>query len=116
MKKQVLEAIATLIGVTVGAGIMGIPYVISKSGLMIGAAHILVIGFLMLFVNLFLTEIVLRTKGSHQLTGYAEKYLGRAGKWIMACTMVIGVYGALIAYLIGGGSALSSIFGGDIFW
>jgi amino acid permease len=116
MKKPVFEAIATLVGVTIGAGIMGIPYVISKSGLIVGAAHILVIGLLMLFLNLFVAEIVLRTKGNHQLMGYAAKYLGKTGKWIMALSMVIGVSGALLAYLIGGGSALSSIFGGDIFW
>jgi tyrosine-specific transport protein len=116
MKRPVLEAIATLIGITIGAGIMGIPYVISKSGLVVGMLHILVIGFLMLFVNLFLAEIVLRTRGNHQLTGYAAKYLGNAGKGLMAFSMVIGVYGALLAYLIGGGSALGSIFGGDIFW
>ena len=116
MKKATFEAIATLVGVTIGAGIMGIPYVISKSGLLVGLINIAVIGFLMLFVNLFMAEIVLRTKGNHQLTGYAAKYLGKTGKWLMAISMVIGVSGALLAYLIGGGSALSSIFGGDIFW
>jgi tyrosine-specific transport protein len=116
MKRPVLEAIATLIGITIGAGIMGIPYVISKSGLLIGTLNILVIGVLMLFVNLFLAEIVLRTKGNHQLTGYAAKYLGNIGKGLMAVSMIIGIYGALLAYLIGGGSALSSIFGGDMFW
>jgi tyrosine-specific transport protein len=116
MKRPVFEAIATLVGITVGAGIMGIPYVISKSGLLIGMLNILIIGFLTLFVNLFLAETVLRTEGNHQLTGYAAKYLGNAGKGLMAFSMVIGIYGALLAYLIGGGSALGSIFGGDIFW
>ncbi len=104
-------AITTLVGTIVGAGILGIPYVISKAGVLYGFFLILLIGFAFLYLNLFAGEVVLRTKGLHQLTGYAEKYLGKSGKVFMAVSMVINIYGALIAYLIGEGSALKSIFG-----
>ena len=113
MKKEVLEAIATLVGVVIGAGILGIPYVVSKSGFLVGALNIIVIGLLVLFVNLFMGEVVLRTKGNHQLTGYAEKYLGVSGKVLMTISMIIGNYGALLAYLIGEGEVLSAVFGGN---
>jgi len=116
MKKEVLEAIATLVGVVIGAGILGIPYVVAKSGFLVGALNIIVIGLLVLFVNLFMGEIVLRTKGNHQLTGYAEKYLGMNGKMLMTVSMLLGNYGALLAYLIGEGRVLSAIFGGDAFY
>jgi tyrosine-specific transport protein len=111
--KLLFEAIATLMGLMIGAGILGIPYVVAKSGILIGALNILVIGITMIFVNLFVGEIVLRTKGNHQITGYAEKYLGKRGKWIMAAAAILGNYGALLAYLIGEGKALSAIFGGN---
>lgn len=112
-KKEAYEAIATLVGIVIGAGILGIPYVVSRAGFLVGALNIIIIGLLVLFVNLFMGEIVLRTKGNHQLTGYAEKYLGVSGKWLMTVAFLIGTYGALLAYLIGEGEALSAIFGGN---
>ena len=63
-----------------------------------------------LFLNLFLGEVVLRTKTQHQLTGYAGKYLGKWGKRIFTVSMLISLYGALTAYLIGEGATLYSIF------
>jgi len=115
MEKRGLEAIATLIGTVIGAGILGIPFVVAQAGFFTGLVNILVIGVLILILKLYLGEVVLRTKGNHQLTGYAEKYLGKWGKRIMAFVMLFGIYGALLAYLVGEGEALSAIFGGSSF-
>jgi len=104
-------AICTLIGTIVGAGILGIPYVVAKSGFLVGLVIIVVIGLAFLLLNLFAGEIVLRTKKQYQLTGYAGKYLGKWGKRLMTVSMLVGIYGALIAYLIGEGEALFAIFG-----
>lgn len=112
MKKRFLEAVATLTGTTIGAGVLGIPYVVAQSGVLVGLLHIIIIGAAVMLVNLLLGEVVLRTKGNHQLTGYAEKYLGSTGKKLMAITMAAGIYGALLAYIIGTGISLSSILPG----
>jgi tyrosine-specific transport protein len=109
-RHKFLIAITTLIGTIVGAGILGIPYVIAKTGFFYGALIILVIGISFIFLNLFMGEIVLRTKTQHQLTGYAGKYLGKTGKRLMTLSMFISIYGALTAYLIGEGQTLFSIF------
>lgn len=109
MQKRFLEAVATLMGTTIGAGVLGIPYVVAQSGVLIGLLHIIIIGAAVMLVNLLLGEVVLRTKGNHQLTGYAEKYLGKAGKRLMAVTMAAGIYGALLAYIIGTGISLNSM-------
>ncbi len=111
--KILLEAIATLVGTVIGAGILGIPYVIAQAGFLTGALCVVVIGVLITFLYLYLGETVLRTKGFHQLTGYAEIYLGKWGKRLMAFAMVFGIYGAMIAYIIGEGQALSAVFGGS---
>jgi len=111
MKKHNLHAIATLIGCTIGAGILGIPYVVAKSGFLVGLIDILLIGVAIILVNLFVGEITLRTKSIHQLCGYAEKYLGLIGKRLMTVTMIFGNYSALIAYLIGTGQALFILLG-----
>ncbi|MBI2102695.1 amino acid permease [Candidatus Woesearchaeota archaeon] len=103
-------SIATLMGIIVGAGILGIPYVIAKAGYLYGLIIIILIGLAYVFLDLFYGEVVLRTKKQHQLPGYAEKYLGRKGKIIAGIAMPIAVYGALTAYLIGVGQASFAIF------
>ncbi len=103
-------AIAIMIGLIVGAGILGIPYVIAKAGFLVGLVIIVAIGLVFLVLNLYMGEIVLRTKGKHQLTGYMEKYLGKFGKLGMTLSMMFGIYGALTAYLIGEGETLRTIF------
>jgi len=103
-------AIATLIGTIIGAGVLGIPYAVAKVGFLYGFILIVGLGLSFLLLNLFMGEIVLRTKEQHQLTGYAEKYLGPWGKRLMAFSMLIGIYGALSAYLIGEGTTLYTIF------
>lgn len=111
MQKDLYYAIATLTGFTIGAGILGIPFVIAQAGFITGMIDILIIGMAILMVNLYLGEVSLRTKGNHQLTGYAEKYLGKLGKKIMSFTMVFGLYGGLIAYTIKEGEFLANLFG-----
>lgn len=115
-KKHLLEAISTLIGFTIGAGILGIPFVVAKAGFLTGILNILILGILILTLNLYLGEVTLRTKGIHQLTGYAKIYLGKAGHCLMIVAFVIFSYGALVAYIIKTGellnALLSPIFGG----
>jgi len=113
MKSKFFSALAVLAGTTVGAGFLGIPYVISKSGFLPGLAYLILVAGFMLTVKLYLGEISLRTKGNHQLTGYAEKYLGRKGKILMFLAMLFGIYSALAAYLIAEGQVLSYIFIGN---
>lgn len=103
-------SIATLMGTVIGAGILGIPYVVAKAGFVYGFFLVLLLGGAYIFLNLFFGEVVLRTKKQHQFPGYAEKYLGSAGKKVAGIAMVVGVYGALTAYLIGVGEALFAIW------
>ncbi len=112
-KKRLFEAVATLVGCTIGAGVLGIPYVVAKAGFITGLINIIGLGIVFLFIHLYLGEVVLRTKGHHQLTGYAEKYTGKVGKYFMFVSMIVGIYGAIIAYILGAGQALSSLLGVD---
>jgi len=105
-------ASATLMGTIVGAGVLGIPYAIAQSGLFIGIIHLLVLGLTILVLHLCIGEISLRTKGIHQLSGYMEKYLGKKGKYLIMLSMMIGIYGALTAYILGQGEIFSTIIGG----
>ncbi len=117
MVNKLYAAVATMVGYIIGAGILGIPYAVVKSGFLAGLISIIVLGVAVMLLNLYLGEVVLRTKEKHQLTGYAEKYLGNTGKWLMVFVMVFGSYGALIAYIIKEGqflnALLSPILGGN---
>lgn len=108
-KKHLLGAISTLIGFTIGAGILGIPFVVAKAGFLTGILNILILGILVLLLNLYLGEVTLRTKGTHQLTGYAKIYLGKIGNYLMAASFIIFAYGALTAYIIKTGEFLNAL-------
>ena len=82
-KSKFFPALAVLVGTIIGAGFLGIPYVVAKSGFIPGLAYLVFVFLFILLVKLYLGETILRTKGNHQLTGYAEKYLGKKGKYLM---------------------------------
>lgn len=116
MEIKAFRATAILVGTTIGAGMFGIPFVVYKIGFLPGIFYLLILGVLNLFLNLIYGEIILRTPGDHQLTGYGKIYLGKAGKNLATLTLIIALYGALLAYLIKIGAFLSSIinFGNPI--
>jgi tyrosine-specific transport protein len=114
-KKHFWQAVSILIGTIIGAGVLGIPFIVAQAGFLTGLISIIGLGLVMLISNLYLGEITLRTKGNHQLTGYAKKYLGNSGKVLMSLSMSIGIFGAMIAYLLGEGQVLAELFGGSPF-
>ncbi len=105
-------AFAALIGAIVGAGILGIPYVVMQSGFPIGMFHLVLIAIIMIIVMLYLGEIALRTKRNHQLPGFAKKYLGQKGKTLMFGAVAFGIFSALLAYLIAEGESFSYLLFG----
>ncbi len=104
---KTLEASFTFTGTIIGAGVLGLPYIIEKSGFLIGLIDIVLIGFLVLLVSLMLGEVSLRIKKPHQLPGLTEKYLGKKPKHLVAFLSIGSIYGALIAYTQGGGDIIS---------
>ncbi len=113
--KNFLYAIALLIGTIIGVGVFGIPYVAAQAGFGIALIYLIGLGAIILLVHLFYAEIVLKTPGKHRLVGYAQKYLGKWGKKIATISSVLGLYGALLAYIIVAGQFLKAIFNGSAF-
>lgn len=107
---KAFAALCVLMGTIIGAGMLGLPYVISKAGFLIGAAHLIIVGTLMCTLMLYLGEIALRTKKDMQLPGYAQKYLGKKGRVLMFISLCIGIFSAVTAYLIAEGLSLSYLF------
>ncbi|MFW6233079.1 MAG: aromatic amino acid transport family protein [Nanoarchaeota archaeon] len=112
--KKILTAISIIIGTVVGVGFLSMPYVAVKSGFLVTMGYLFVFGFLILLINLYFGEIILRTKGEHQLVGYAYKCLGKKAKDAMFVLVVLAIFSALLAYMIGVGESLSYLIFGNI--
>lgn len=107
------EAVATMIGSTVGAGILAIPYSIAQVGFFPGLFLMVIIAGASITLNLMIANTALKTVGSHLLPGFAGVYLGSTIKKITFINTVTASYGALLAYIIGEGQVLSGIFHGQ---
>ncbi len=103
-------SIALLLGTMIGAGIFGVPYVVSRSGIFPALFYFLILGGASLLIHLFLGEIILRTEGKHRLPGYAQKYLGDRAKILTAFSVILGIILALLAYIILAGNFLNILF------
>jgi len=114
---SVPEAIFMITGMTIGAGVLGLPYVVAQVGIKIGLVYIFVLGMVMLFLNLIVGDIAVRTGEQLQLPGFAGKYLGKWAKGLLSTTTVLSAYGVLLAYVVGEGITLSALFGGEpMYW
>ncbi|RME89544.1 MAG: amino acid permease [Candidatus Hydrogenedentota bacterium] len=113
MNKKFWTAVSTLSGTVIGAGFLGIPYVVSKSGFYIGLAWMILLSVILMMINLVFGQIVLSSKNVHQIAGYASKYLGRRSKKPVFLAVLVGFYAAFVAYLIGEGESFSFLFFGN---
>ena len=107
----VLKSMALLAGTTIGAGILAVPYVVAQSGYWIGVGYLLAFGLIMIFINLCLAETSLRTEGYNSLPDLVTIYFGKRGNRIIFSALLLTIYGALTAYMIGSGNILYELFG-----
>ncbi len=115
LKYDEFKAMTFIIGVTIGAGVIALPYVFAHAGFVVGTIELFISWAIILILTLCLGEIVLRTKENHEVSGLVGLYLGKNTKKIMGIITVVYIYGALLAYGLGLGEALHGIFGFDTF-
>lgn len=97
-------------GMVIGAGMYGLPYVISKVGYALGVVYILVLAAACLVLSFCYAEVVMRTASRHQPPGYVGKYLGKPWKIIYMVSFILGLNGVLTAYTLEAGVFLHAIF------
>ncbi|MFA5211641.1 MAG: aromatic amino acid transport family protein [Patescibacteria group bacterium] len=108
---SIFQAVALVVCGTVGAGVLGIPFAVSKVGLKMGIFYIIILGFLMMGLNLLLGYVAVKTKQEMQLVGLAKRYLGKKGEIFMTGIVYLMLFGTLLIYIIGAGDILSNLFG-----
>ena len=116
-KFSFFQSTAVIVGGIVGAGVLGLPYAFAGNGLYSSLAILVAAGIALTVLRLFYGEVVLRTRGNHQLGGYAEKYFGGPAKHIASTIFIFSTYGSLLAYMIGQGQVIQSLLGGsELLW
>jgi len=116
MNKSVY-AIATVAGTIIGVGLFSLPYITLKVGIPVMLFYFLILGFLVTIIHLFFGEIALQTPDYKRLPGFAKIHLGSWAEKVSFVSTILGLFGALLAYLIVGGEFLKGLlfpfFGGS---
>ncbi len=110
-KKHFWQAVAVMVGYIIGVGMFGLPFLVSKAGLVSFFVLLIILGFVQHFIHLIYANVILETRSRHRMPGYAEKYLGRPWKEITFLAKMIGNFGALLAYIIITGVFLNQLLG-----
>ncbi len=117
-KKQ-LQAIAVMIGYIIGVGMFGLPYLVSKAGLLAFFFFMVILLPVQYLLHLVYASMIINTKTYHRLPGYTGIYLGEGAKIFVFLAKMIGNMGALLAYIIITGvflnELLSPLFGSHEF-
>ncbi len=121
MFKNFIYPISVLSGTIIGVGIFSLPYITSKVGFWIMAGFFLLLGALVILVHLFFGELAIKTPDYKRLPGFAKFHLGNWGEKVAYITTIVGVFGAILAYLIVGGEFLANLFmpifgGNSVLW
>lgn len=107
--KHFIYALSTFAGTLIGVGFFSLPYLASKFGFLLILLELVVLGIIVIIIHLLLSEIVVATPGVHMFPGYAKYYLGNVGGIIALIASVLGIFSALLAYLIVGGGFLQNL-------
>jgi amino acid permease len=111
MGRGYLAAIGTVVGTIVGAGVLALPYAISKSGFIIGIALLIIVGISSILITMYTGELSFRLKKLHQLPVLISKYVGKKFRFFILILQVLTIYGAILAYLIAMGVSLNALLG-----
>ena len=107
--KTFIYALSVLSGTIIGVGIFGLPYITARVGFWVMAIYFLILGFLVILVHIFLGEVALKTPDFKRFPGFAKIHLGNWGYNVALISTILGLMGAILAYLIVGGEFLKEI-------
>lgn len=105
-----IRTLSVFVGTIIGVGIFGLPYVTSKAGFFVVLFYFLAMSFIAILIHLLFSKVVLGTETLYRLPGFVGEYMGSNWKKITLLTIGAGLVGALLAYLIVGGTFLEYFF------
>lgn len=105
------EATMLVVGSTIGSGVLGLAYASRSAGWPVLLTWLVTAGFFSLVSMLYVVETTMRTKEPMQLSGLAQRYVGKVGSWAIFFSVGATSFCSLIAYTSGCGRILSELFG-----
>jgi tyrosine-specific transport protein len=118
--KEFWLASASLVGTIIGVGVFGVPYAISRVGVVPALAFFLVLGGIQLLQHFYLVEAAMVCPDKLRLPGLVGRYVGPRARWVAAAANILGLWAGMIAYIIVGGRFLSVLLqpylGGETYY
>ncbi|MBU1148577.1 hypothetical protein KKI23_00635, partial [Patescibacteria group bacterium] len=119
--KGIFQSVAIMMGAILGVGIFGLPFLGYHAGILPLLGFFVLAIVILYGVSFAYGQVILGTNARHRFPGYVETYLGHNWKLLAFVTTSVGIWGALLSYLIIGGSFLGQIFiplagGSEIFY
>lgn len=105
------EAAMMIVGSTIGSGVLGLAYASRRAGWPVLVIWLAVAALISAVSMLYVAEASLRTRLPLQLSGLAEKYIGKAGSWLLFFAVGATSFCSLIAYTNGCGKILADLLG-----
>lgn len=120
-KSKFIPAVSVLAGTIIGVGLFSLPCITLKVGFWVMLGYFAVLVPVVILVHQILGEIALKTPDFSRLPGFAKFHLGNRGGRVAFFSNILGMLGALLAFLIVGGEFLTELFsptfgGSSIVW
>lgn len=109
--RRELRALVTFVGTILGAGLFGIPFVLSRAGAMIGVFWFVLLSVVMTLLHLYFARITLAVRARHRFPGFAGVIFGEHAKQVAAALGIFGGWLGILAYIILGGTFLYMLVG-----
>ncbi len=106
-----VEATMMIVGSTIGSGVLGLAYASRKAGWPVLVLWLVIAALISTVSMLYVAETSLRTRAPLQLSGLAEKYIGKVGAWMLFFSVGATSFCSLIAYTNGCGKILADLLG-----
>lgn len=115
-KLSFMEASSIITGYGVGGGIMAVPYLAERNGLLVSLLIIIAAYLASVLLHLMLAEMCAREEKSIQVVELFRKHLFKGPlekplSWLFFGLLALILFSTLAAYIVGAGEILSSLFG-----
>ncbi len=111
-QESLWRGIRPLLGTVVGVGIFGLPFVFAQAGYPLAFAEMVIVAGMNLLALIMYAELSLGHKGHPHFANIIGDILGPFGKILASLSFFGGMWGALVAYIVVGGSFLHTLLGG----
>lgn len=109
MKHKKIGAILLIAGTCIGSGMIALPMVLAKLGLMLSILLMLAIWFIMYYSSLISLELNLQANQGLSLGELGRKFSGRTAELIGVISIKLLSYSLLAVYIYGGSSILREL-------